>query len=120
MSRALHNLNMPRMPVPPYGVWLKTWTTMSAYEDRYSVYRLNSTCPLASQVEAEVLTGPDCCSHRALPEPRSMHCSDHDGTGLHIVLWRDLSRPGFELTPRSWTVMNSPIRRCFSIGIPPG
>ncbi len=31
-----------------------------------------------------------------------------------------LNRPGFELTPRSWTVSIPPIRRCFLAGIPPG
>ena len=31
-----------------------------------------------------------------------------------------LNRPGFELTPRSWTVTLPPISRCFSVGIPPG
>jgi len=37
--------------------------------------------------------------------------------------WRrhcEVNRPGFELTPRSWTVAISSIRRCFSAGIPPG
>jgi putative transposase len=31
-----------------------------------------------------------------------------------------VNRPGFELTPRSWTVAILPIRRYFSGGIPPG
>ena len=31
-----------------------------------------------------------------------------------------VNRPGFELTPRSWTVAIPPTRRCFSAGIPPG
>jgi hypothetical protein len=30
-----------------------------------------------------------------------------------------LNRPGFELTPRSWTVTIPPPRRCLSIGTPP-
>jgi hypothetical protein len=33
---------------------------------------------------------------------------------------KKLNRPGFELTPRSWTVTIPPIRRCFSAGTPPG
>lgn len=28
-----------------------------------------------------------------------------------------VNRPGFELTPRSWTVTMAPVRRCFSAGI---
>jgi hypothetical protein len=31
-----------------------------------------------------------------------------------------LNRPGNELTPRSWKVAIQPIRRDFSVGIPPG
>jgi len=30
-----------------------------------------------------------------------------------------MNRPGFELTPISWTVTMPPFRRCFSIGTPP-
>jgi len=37
--------------------------------------------------------------------------------GLQVALC--VNRPGFELTPSSWTVMSPPIRRRFSIGIPP-
>ena len=32
----------------------------------------------------------------------------------------ELNRPGFELTPRSWTVSFPPIRRYFSTSNPPG
>ncbi len=45
--------------------------------------------------------------------------------GLEMVdfatgaLW-EVNRPGFELTPRSWTVAVPPVRRCFSADIPPG
>jgi hypothetical protein len=31
-----------------------------------------------------------------------------------------MNSPGFELTPRSWTVEIPPVRRCFSAGNPPG
>ena len=46
-----------------------------------------------------------------------------DGDYLHIaqvLSAQHLNRPGFELTPRSWTVTIPPIRRYFSAGTPPG
>jgi hypothetical protein len=32
----------------------------------------------------------------------------------------DLNRPGYELTPKSWTVAVPPTKRYFSAGTPPG
>jgi len=36
---------------------------------------------------------------------------------LSVAIDTPLNRPGFELTPRSWTVTMPPVRRCFSAGI---
>jgi hypothetical protein len=42
---------------------------------------------------------------------RGLNSSTKDAWS-HALGVATLNRPGFELTPRSWTVTNPPIRRC--------